>query len=175
MIVSICTTDHQPLDSHKEHTPGCPPCSVHSRVQAPVRIYSCCCSYTRWSSGGAVSDGSGCKSDDALLTPAVWPGSWQGLGTPVSHHPYLVLNRFIKQWDISLICWEAWDMTQRLSISPGQTQCHCHGPSSQSPSADVPCSPTCSGFIFSAFDFKYHHDWEISSNIKGRALEKNVT
>ena len=44
------------------------------------------------------------NTDDALLTPAMWPGSCQGLGTPVSYPPFLVLNRFIEQLDISLIC-----------------------------------------------------------------------
>ena len=107
-----------------------------------------------WAIGVAV------HTDDAVLTPAMWPGSWQGLGTPVLHHPYLVLSRFIKQLDISLICLRrvGYDLvTERLSdlanetVSPGQTQCHCHGPHSQLPSTDAVCSPFVLWIYFLSF------------------------
>ena len=129
-----------------------------------------------WAIGVAV------HTDDAVLTPAMWPGSWQGLGTPVLHHPYLVLSRFIKQLDISLICLRrvGYDLvTERLSdwdcVSWSDTM---PLPWSTFPVAFNRCSmfTFCALYLFSfLLTFKYHHDWEISSNIKGRALEKKIT
>ena len=182
MIVSICTSDHQALGSHKEHTPGYLLCAVHNRVhdlwesKAAADLIGGGAQVAMWGVGVAV------HTDDALLTPAMWPGSWQGLGTPVLHHPYLVWNRFIKQLDISLICLRrvGYDLvTEWLSDS----DCVSWSDAMPLPWSTFPVAfNRCAMFTFCALDlfsflltFKYHHDWEISTNIKGRALEKKVT
>ena len=160
MIVSVCTADRQALGSHKEHTPG----TFHVQItagsmclwesKAAADLTGGGAQVAMWAIGVAV------HTDDAVLTPAMWPGSWQGLGTPVLHHPYLVLSRFIKQLDISLIHLRRVGcdlVTERLSdlatetVSPGQTQCHCHGPPSQLPSTGAVCSPFVLWIYFLSF------------------------
>ena len=104
------------------------------------------------------------------------------VGVPVLHHPYLVLSRFIKQLDISLIHLRrvGYDLvTEWLS----DWVCVSWSDTMPLPWPTFPVAfSRCSMFTFCALDlfsflltFKYHHDWEISSNIKGRALEKKVT
>ena len=118
MIVSVCTADRQALGSRKEHTPG----TFHVQITAGSMLLWESKAAADLTGGGSQvamwTIGVAVHTDDAVLTPAMWPGSWQGLGTPVLHHPYLVLSRFIKQLDISLICLRrvGYDLvTERLS------------------------------------------------------------
>ena len=157
MIVSVCTADRQALGSRKEHTPG----TFHVQFTAGSMLLWESKAAADLTGGGAQvamwAIGVAVHTDDALLTPAMWPGSWQGLGTPVLHHPYLVLSRFIKQLDISLICLRrvGYDLvTERLSdwdcVSWSDT-CHCHGPPSQLPSTGALRSPSVLWIYFLSF------------------------